>query len=51
MRNRGSKDKSRASRGDLAEVGRNMLRPYLFGAKGAEGIDLGGAAGWQVAGG
>ena len=29
-----------------AEMGRNMLRPYSFGAEGAEGVDLGGTAGW-----
>ena len=39
---------------DLAEMGRSMLRPYgrtLVGAEGAQGVDLGGAAGWEVAGG
>jgi len=44
----------RDSRINLAEMGRSMLRPYgrtLLGAEGAQGVDSGGAAGWEVAGG
>jgi hypothetical protein len=44
----------RDSRINLAEVGRSMLRPYgrtLLGAERAQRVDLGGAAGWEIAGG
>jgi hypothetical protein len=43
----------RDARVDLAEMGRSVLRPYgrtLLGAEGAQGVDLGGAAGREVAG-